>query len=182
MYKRHPKISLGPSIDPISLITLEGEVWKEINGFRDYKVSNLGRIWSCIRCIVLKVSKTTRGTARVNLSKRIDGGKVMTTGLVATIAARAFLDNPTGSLYVKHIDGDRMNCAVDNLEWDLDPSAGNKKLESYDKIQREVKSASGAIYKVTNLTDFCNEYGLKRDSMRRVLLGETKVHRGWMLA
>ena len=181
MSKRHPKMSLGAGIDPISLITLEGEVWKEIEGFKDYKVSNLGRIWSCIRCIVLKVGKTTRGTARVSLSKR-DAGKGMTTALVATIAARAFLDNPTGSLYVKHIDGDRMNCAVDNLEWDLDPSAGSKKLESYDKIQREVKNASGAVHKITNLTNFCNEYGLKRESMRRVLLGETKVHRGWMLA
>ena len=165
----------------LRLVTLEGEVWKEIEGFSDYKVSNLGRIWSCIRCIVLKVGVTTRGTARVNLRRRVGSKKVMVTALVATVAARAFLDNLTGCSSVKHKDGDRLNCAISNLEWDLD-NQSSKRLVSYDDIQRTVKNPLGERYEITNLTEFCNKHSLNRESMRRVLLGKTMVHRGWMLA
>lgn len=53
------------------------------------------------------------GYHRVNLTYR---GKRKTC-LVHRLVAEAFIDNPDGKACVNHIDGDKGNNTVDNLEW-----------------------------------------------------------------
>ena len=83
-----------------------------------YEVSNMGRIKSLKRRFVttemiLKYNKTKDGYFQVGLSK---DGKTKTQR-VNRIVAKAFIANPNNLSQVNHIDGDKTNNHIDNLEW-----------------------------------------------------------------
>ena len=97
------------------------EIWKDIAGYEGiYEISSLGNIKSYYakngrlvntgRLISGKLDKD--GYREVALSK---GGHVKYTR-VHRLVAEAFIDGDT-SLDVNHKDGNKLNNAVDNLEW-----------------------------------------------------------------
>ena len=100
------------------------EVWKPIEGYEGrYEVSNLGRVKSLSRTVintgrVLKEKYNCfhlkrGGYHSVLLSK----DTVKSTIQLHRIVAKAFLPNPENKKVVNHIDGDKLNNRVDNLEW-----------------------------------------------------------------
>lgn len=104
----------------------EHEEWKDINGYEGfYKVSNLGNIKSVDRIIQRKTSEMkikgrqmsqylgNRGYPMINLC--INGR--CKRHLVHRIVATAFLSNPLNKSYVNHIDGNKQNTNLKNLEW-----------------------------------------------------------------
>ena len=95
------------------------EVWKDIEGFNGkYQVSNYGNVRSFSRWKnggLLKFGKTKTGYYFVNLVK--NGRKDVKDFRVHRLVAIAFLDNPKNLPEVNHIDGNKLNNHVDNLEW-----------------------------------------------------------------
>ena len=90
------------------------EIWKDIPGYENkYRISNLGRVYSSCSNKILYQWKMRNGYYSVGLSEH---GKVHTT-LVHRLVAEAFLPNPDKLPCVNHIDGDKTNNNVDNLEW-----------------------------------------------------------------
>lgn len=93
------------------------EIWKPVVGFEGlYEVSNQGRVKSIPRkrCKgnVLK-PHIVKGYEYVHLSK--DGkAKYLK---VHRLVADAFLPEIQGKSYVNHIDGNKTNNSVKNLEW-----------------------------------------------------------------
>ena len=88
------------------------EIWKDIDGFNGfYQVSNLGEVRS--RNGVRSLSFTKDGYVKVRLNCE---GKDKTSR-VHRLVAEAFIDNPNGYDTVNHIDGDKTNNKVSNLEW-----------------------------------------------------------------
>jgi hypothetical protein len=90
---------------------LENEVWKEIplhltSNRPNYYVSSLGRYKNKERIINVKYSS---GYKRV----RIGDVKYLLHRLVAF----TFIPNPENKAQVNHIDGNKLNNSVDNLEW-----------------------------------------------------------------
>ena len=95
------------------------EIWRDISGFEEkYQISNLGNVKSLNynntgRAGLLKPSQLANGYLQVALSKNNN----RTMKLVHCLVAEAFIPNPNNLPKVNHIDEDKTNNYVDNLEW-----------------------------------------------------------------
>lgn len=94
------------------------EIFKEIEGYENYQVSNYGSVKSLgngktRKEKVLKPFNTTKGYLQVELSKQ---GK-RKNYYVHRLVAQAFLQNPNNYEEVNHKDEDKTNNHVTNLEW-----------------------------------------------------------------
>ena len=95
------------------------EIWKDIKGFEGkYQISNLGRVKSLQRNgrpeRILRLN-LIKGYAYTTLSNGSRGNKKKLK--VHRLVAEAFIPNPHNKSEVNHIDGDKRNCKVENLEW-----------------------------------------------------------------
>lgn len=107
------------------------EIWKEVKGWEGlYEVSSLGRVKSLDKVIIDKrgvkrnikgiiksqcVNKKRGGYKYVTLESKTD--KKIKTKSVHRLVAEAFLFNETNSnLIVDHIDSNRVNNRLDNLQ------------------------------------------------------------------
>ena len=88
------------------------EEWAVIDGFPDYEISSYGRVYSHKRHIMLKPYPDEWGYLRVCLRNKIRHQES-----IHRLVAKAFIPNPFNKPEINHIDGDRLNNAVDNLEW-----------------------------------------------------------------
>lgn len=103
-------------------------IWKDIVGYEGiYEVSSCGQVrshknktthserhgtrqWKQ-RILKQKVSKDN--TCRVSLYKN----KKERTWLVHRLVAKAFIPKVGGKEYINHLDGNRLNNSIENLEW-----------------------------------------------------------------
>lgn len=102
------------------------EIWKDIKNYEGYyQVSSLGRVRSLTRKvrtfngertakgIILKPLKTNTGYFRVDLKRSQKSHYVS----IHRLVAETFIPNINKHLVINHIDGDKSNNCIDNLEW-----------------------------------------------------------------
>jgi hypothetical protein len=88
------------------------EIWKNVAGYEDtYEVSSLGNIRRKVKN--LKQSISPHGYKTISLSK---GGKT-STKMTHRLVAEAFICNSEDKKQVNHIDCDKCNNCINNLEW-----------------------------------------------------------------
>lgn len=103
------------------------EIWKSILGYEGaYEVSNYGRVRSLDRSIpfkggarkhlgrILTPNRSTKGYLSVQLS---DGERKSCRYSIHRLVASAFIVNPDELPEVNHLDFNRENNTVSNLEW-----------------------------------------------------------------
>lgn len=92
------------------------EIWKEIQGYENrYAVSSKGRVMNLKSGRVLKNGSTPHGYATVCLCK--GNGTKPKQITVHRLVAEAFIPNPLNLPEVNHIDEDKRNNDVENIEW-----------------------------------------------------------------
>lgn len=89
------------------------DFWKPIKGYPHLLISRTGRVWSTTYDKELRPHLTNRGYLRVNLSK----DKTVKRASVHRLVAEAFIPNPDNLPAVDHIDGNKLNNRVENLQW-----------------------------------------------------------------
>ena len=176
------------------------ETWADIVGYEGkYQVSTLGRVRSLMyhntkeiyRVGYLRPAKDNKGYLRCALSK----DNKLKTYKVHRLVAMAFIPNPDNYSQVNHIDGNKENNSVGNLEWcdnsmnqlhaykiGLKPphKGGSVAVVLYDNLgsviefETKMEAANYLGYKSINpinraikLSTTCNGYFVKYKSMGR---------------
>lgn len=131
------------------------EEWKNIKGYPNYKISNIGRVKSLNyrntgEERILKGCKTKNGYLQVNLFKE---GKVKNFK-VHRLVASVFIPNPNNLCEINHIDEDKTNNCVENLEW------CNRiyNLNYGSRIERTAKANSIPILQFTKDGEFVRKW------------------------
>lgn len=97
---------------PFTLDNLDGEIWREI--YPGYQVSNFGRVKS-FKFKSLRIMRPLIARMYLCFNLRVDG--VYKYISAHRLVAEAFVPNPDNKPQVNHIDGNKFNNHVSNLEW-----------------------------------------------------------------
>ena len=90
------------------------EIWKDVVGYEGlYEVSSLGRVKSVKRNKILSQKHNWDGYLRIQLWRNNKNKYVS----IHRLVAEAFIENPNTKPFINHIDGNKQNNKVDNLEW-----------------------------------------------------------------
>lgn len=102
------------------------EIWKDIKGYEGYyQISNLGRVKGLKRKVNSSNGEREIKETILNFTDNGNGYKII--GLcrydkrinfyIHRLVADAFVDNPYNEKEINHIDYDKSNNRVDNLQW-----------------------------------------------------------------
>lgn len=163
------------------------EVWKDIEGYDGiYKVSNLGKVISTNQDNTGKLL-TGRRTGKGYLSVALFKKSVRKNQLVHRLVAQTFIPNPENKPQVNHIDEDKTNNRVDNLEWvSAKENANHGSRNSRIHQNKAVHYNRKQIICITNgekynsLTEACESLGVTKTLVSRVLTGERKSTKGYV--
>lgn len=161
---------------------MQKEIWKDIKNYEGrYQISNMGRVKSLFRKVktvsgyyitvqekILKQTVDNTGYYVVSLWKNNKHLRAH----IHRLVAETFIFNHNNKPFINHIDGDKLNNNVSNLEWctpkennihayqyGLNPS--RKKVNQYDlkgnfiKTWDSIKEAND-YYKTTHISECCN--------------------------
>lgn len=188
------------------------EIWKDITGYEGlYQVSNLGRIKSLDKLMlvygfhktpiqairkgkILSPRKNSDGYEKVSLTK----DNVSKQYFVHRLVAICFIDNVNGYEEVNHIDGNKTNNNITNLEWcthlenmqhcyvnnlrkkstthyglKYGNSPNAKKVYQYDLNMNFITSGS-------SISEAAEFIGVDSSNISRCCSGETKTCKGFI--
>lgn len=148
------------------------EIWRDVVGFEGlYSVSNKGRVMSLMRGKVLKCLIDGMGYPFVILYKANSKPKQIK---IHKLVAESFIDNPEKLPYINHIDENKKNNNVGNLEW-CSPSY-NTNYSIY-KCSCKIKQLdkNGNLIKIWNsFKEIKNELGYDASTIRKVCKGKQR--------
>ena len=164
------------------------EHWIELDEFTNYQVSNLGRVKKK-KCTIIysngikydykeKLLKPdiSKGYFRVNLSKNNFQKKF----LVHRLVAKYFLENKLNKPCVNHIDGNKLNNIVDNLEWCTYSENERHSYKVLNKVNNNRKLTLDQVLDIKencvknkNTNHFMDKYNVSRKTILNVLNNKT---------
>jgi len=167
--------------------SLENEEWREINvnkllneeiiSDKKYYVSNLGRFKNSYGTIMENYKPNEDGYIRVYIYNK--------TFAIHRVVAFTFLQNPENKETVNHKDGNKLNNAVDNLEF-----ATNKEQQIHkhsiglgNNFTRKIKQYDlnwNLIKEYTSISSAAKEMNISKSSIQGVLLGKNKTAAGFI--
>ena len=141
---------------------MPNEVWRPIKDYEGrYEVSSLGRVRSVFHNIVL-TPDTARGYKRVTLFNK----GIRDRRMVHILVAEAFIPNLYNKPHINHIDENRANNAVSNLEWCTPKencNHGTRNLKISSRVSKPVKqlTKSGELIRIwSSMTEASEKLGI----------------------
>lgn len=185
------------------------ERWKQITGF-NYKVSNFGRVRSLDKFQDFPLfAKGNRSGDKISLTPILRKGKELMLiknnqgylcvglykdkkryyKLVHRLVAETFLSDKGQNTQINHVDSDKQNNKLDNLEWctPLENMLHTSLVGTHSKLSRSVFVNNSKLSK-ENITDIftykknnpkipnrviADKYGVSRRSIDRLLKGQS---------
>lgn len=156
--------------------------WITIEDFPKYEITKNGMVRNKETQHIKTPSPGKHGYPVVSLWK--DGKQYLRT--IHTLLAKTFIPNPENKPQINHIDGNKENYNLKNLEWvsarennlharrtGLHKSDGDKVVRQYTKTGELVK-----IYK--SASEAARESGYTRGSICKAARGEFKYYKGYI--
>lgn len=155
---------------------IDGELWKDVLGYPDYQVSNMGRVRKYVKkydnYMLLKVHPNVL-TGRHYVTM-YNGGKRQNLSVPRLVAFSFVSGHSDENCTVNHIDGDVSNNKASNLEW-TSQAENNKKAYDLGRTKVVAHSKNGKFKEIV-LDD---KYSFKTIRALAKFLGvsETQAHR-----
>ncbi len=146
----------------------EKETYLDIKGYEGlYLVSTLGNIYSVKNKQLLKPIKHTGGYMRVMLYKYGNGSLFK----VHRLVAQAFIPNPENKPQVNHIDEDKTNNMVSNLEW----VTAKENVNHGTRNERSSKKQGMKIKAIDIASGEYNIYNSQQECAKRLNLTQSSI-------
>jgi len=182
-------------------INTQIEVWKDVKGYEGlYQVSNMGRVKSLERTVIRKNGK--KQTIRERILKPIvgqdgyllvnlyDSSGKRKSFYAHRLVCETFLDNPENKPCVNHIDENKTNNVVSNLEWCTYKENNNYGTRNARIAKANVKNKSkpvgqyirdGELVKVWQSTmEVQRQLGFDNGVISKVARGKRKTAYGYV--
>ena len=159
------------------------EEWRPVKGYEGlYEVSNMGRVKSLYygKERIMRTPDNSTGYRNVELARQTPKRK-----LVHRLVAEAFIPNPMNLPVVNHLDGDKHNDCVFNLEWCTKKENTNHAIKTgLMKITTNPKPImayrSGKfVGTFKSMAECANELNCKIGNISDVIHGKRKTHHGF---
>lgn len=158
------------------------EIWKDIKEYEGiYQVSNLGRVKRVETDRILKGRKDKGGYLVVNLYKN----SILSNKKIHRLVAQAFIPNTENKSQVNHIDEDKTNNMISNLNWmtakeNLNHGTHNERVSktlSIPTIATNIKT--GESQEFYGARECARHLGLDPSHITAVLKGKRKQTGGY---
>lgn len=132
-----------------------------------YKIFDNGRI--------IKLSKWIDNVGYYTVSFRIDGKKIYRR--IHRIIAETLLPNPNNLPFVNHIDGNKLNNSIENLEWctnqyNTQQAYDNNLYKSKKECPvRAINKYNGRIFEFNSIRNCAEQLQLNRKTITSILKG-----------
>jgi hypothetical protein len=146
---------------------------KELKDFPGYFITEDGRVYSNIsnKLKLMKPQKTYRGYYYIDL--RIEKNKLRR--YIHRLVAETYIDNPNNLPQVNHIDENKTNNNLDNLEW---CSNHHNAIHSHCRWKWKIKNIiTGELYETINISEFCRCYELDQSGLYKTFIGKRSQHK-----
>lgn len=121
------------------------EIWKPIRSFENrYEVSNFGNVYSIKRNKLLVQTPSYQDYRGYNQVCLFGEDQKKHTKLVHKLVAEAFIPNPNNLPQINHINGNKFDNRVDNLEW---CTASYNTKHAYDNNLNNIKNTVAKVNK-----------------------------------
>lgn len=160
------------------------EMWKDIKNYENlYQISNTGKVHSVRNDIDIKPFINNNGYYEIVIKK----DKKQKHFRVHRLVAQAFISNLNNLPQVNHIDGNKLNNNVNNLEYctqseNMRHAAKNNLLHNKGKKTKiNQYDLNGNFIKTWNsMKEIENEYNVSHTTIRFCCKGKNKTSKGYI--
>lgn len=166
-----------------SIEDLPNEVWKSIDGFPNYYVSNYSRIKSIYHYSTGEKRRIVKQRKSTSESSYYVTEIAYKNKFIHRLVAETFIPNTNNKLQINHINGNKFDNRIENLEW-VTPS--ENMLHSYRVLGRKSamfgkfgkdNHSSKPVYQLTEERKIVKEWGSCREAARSIGVGYTGITR-----
>lgn len=147
---------------------IKSEIWRPVDGYK-YHISNLGRVRNDSNQSILEGH-----LGRYYVAELVNNGERKSKS-VHILVAQAFLPNPYKYPIVNHLDANKHNARVDNLEWS---THSNNSVHAYQAglvKKTKTKQLSTAMYQLDLNDNIIEQFSSLQEAVRETKTSARKI-------